>query len=56
MNPLKRPISFRISLIPEIPCAVSECSIATALSLDGTFEAATLDDFLVRVFTPETTA
>jgi hypothetical protein len=39
----------------KIPRAVSEHSIATALSLDGSFDAATLDDFLARVFTPETT-
>jgi hypothetical protein len=36
----------------EIPRAVTERSIATALSLDGTLDETTLDAFLERVFTP----
>jgi hypothetical protein len=36
-----------------IPREVTEHSIATALSLDGTLDEATLDAFLERVFTPE---
>ncbi|MEU6742796.1 helix-turn-helix transcriptional regulator [Streptosporangium sandarakinum] len=39
-----------------IPRQVSERSIATALSLNGTFDPAVLKDFLSRVFTPTTTA
>ncbi|GAA4183055.1 hypothetical protein GCM10022252_09890 [Streptosporangium oxazolinicum] len=40
----------------EIPRQVSERSIATALSLDAFFDAAALNDFLARVFAPDTTA
>ena len=40
----------------EIPRQVSERSIATALSLDASFDAVTLNDFLARVFAPNTTA
>jgi hypothetical protein len=39
----------------EIPRQVSERSIATALSLDGSFDIATLNDFLARVFAPKNT-
>jgi hypothetical protein len=38
----------------EIPHAVTEESIATALSLNGTLDQATREVFLERVFTPAT--